>query len=370
MTDKRIYQIGLTMINGVGDILARQLLQSLGDAEAIFSEKRQLLERIPGIGSFTAAEIKRPEVLLRAENELSYIEKSQISCYFLTDPAYPDKLRECPDAPILFYFKGNANLDATHIVSIVGTRKATDYGRNLVETFVKEMAGSFPDLLIVSGLAYGIDICAHRHALKNNLPTVGVLAHGLDRIYPSAHRETAMAMLGQGGLLTDFPIGTEPDKPNFIRRNRIVAGLADATVVIESAEKGGSLITADLAFSYDRDVFCFPGRVNDLHSRGCNNLIKENKAGLITSAADFIASLNWNSKPESAKSKVIQTELFFPENNQLARIARIIHEKKEVHINQLAIITEIPVHQLTTLLFELEMEGIIKILPGNIFKPV
>lgn len=370
MTENLIYQIGLTMINGVGDILARQLLQALGSAEAVFSEKQQLLERIPGIGSITAAEIKRPDVLLRAEKELAFIEKNQISCYFLTNPDYPKKLKECADAPVLFYYKGKGNPETSRTISIVGTRNATDYGRELTEVLIKELATSFPDLLIISGLAYGIDICAHRNALKNGLPTVGVLAHGLDRIYPFAHRSTAVEMLNNGGLLTDFPSGTGPDKPNFIRRNRIVAGLSDATIVIESAEKGGSLITADIAFSYGRDVYCFPGRVNDIHSKGCNNLIRMNKAGLITSASDLISALCWDINSSPAKATVIQTELFFPENNQQGQILSILREKGEMHINQLAQETDIPIYQLSTCLFELEMNGAVRAMPGNIYKPL
>lgn len=369
MTDKRIYQIGLTMINGIGDILARQLLQATGDAEAVFTEKRQLLEKVPGIGSVLAAGIQRPEVLLRAEKELAFIEKNHISSYFLTDKAYPFRLKECPDAPVLFYFKGKTDLNATRIISIVGTRNATDYGRNLTETLIHDLAASFPDLLIVSGLAYGIDICGHRSALKNQLPTVAVLAHGLDRIYPSAHRNTAIEMLEQGGLLTDFPSQTEPDKPNFIKRNRVVAGLADATVVIESAEKGGSLITADIAFSYGRDVYSFPGRVNDSHSKGCNSLIRQNKAGLITSAADLISALCWDA-PTPSKAKATQTELLFPESDRNTGVAAIIRDNKEIDINQLSLATDIPVYQLSTILFELEMNGIIKALPGNVYKSV
>lgn len=369
MTDKQIYQIGLTMINGVGDILARHLLQTLGDAEAVFAEKRQLLEKIPGIGSVLAAGIKNPDVLLRAEKELAFIEKNHITPYFLTDQSYPSRLKECPDAPILFYFKGKTDLNARHIISIVGTRNATEYGRQLTETLLKDLAVSFPDLLIVSGLAYGIDISAHRNALKNGLPTVAVLAHGLDRIYPSPHRSTAVEMLEKGGLLTDFPSGTEPDKPNFIKRNRIVAGMADTTLVIESAEKGGSLITADIAFSYSRDVFSFPGRTNDPHSKGCNSLIRQNKAGLITSAADLISALGWDTPP-ATKKPAVQTELLFPENDQNGHIIAIIREKKEIDINQLSIAANLPVYQLSTILFELEMDGRVKALPGNIYKPL
>lgn len=369
MTDKRIYQIGLTMINGVGDILARHLLQTLGDAEAVFAEKQRLLEKVPGIGSHIAAEIKRPEVLQRAEKELAFIEKNHISCYCLSDTNYPARLRECPDAPLLFYFKGNADLDATRIISIVGTRNATGYGRELTESLVKDLANLYPNLLVVSGLAYGIDICAHRSALRNGLPTVAVLAHGLDRIYPASHRNTAVEMLEAGGLLTDFPSGTDPDRPNFLRRNRIVAGMSDCTVVVESAEKGGSLVTADIAFSYGRDVYSFPGRVGDSHSKGCNNLIRRNKAGLITSADDLISALCWDVQAAAAP---VQTELLFsdtdvsaPERNPVLAIMRT---RNEIHINELALALEMPVHQLSALLFELEINGKIKALPGNVYK--
>lgn len=367
MTNELIYQIGLTMINGVGDILARQLLQTFGDAEAVFTEKRQALEKIPGIGSTIASAIKSPEVLLLAEKELAFVEKNQIACYFLTDENYPRRLRECPDAPVLFYFKGNARLNAPRIISIVGTRHATEYGKVVTEELVQTLSASFPDLLIVSGLAYGIDVCAHRSALKANLPTVGVLAHGLDRIYPPAHRSVAVEMLAQGGLLAEFPSGTDPDKPNFVRRNRIVAGMADATVVIESAEKGGSLITADLAFSYGRDVFAFPGRVNDVHSRGCNGLIRQNKAGLITSASDLISALCWD-VDQPAKKEPVQTELLFQGDGRSAEIVALLREKYEMHIDQLAVSLDLPVKELVTLLFELEMDGVIRALPGNVYR--
>ncbi|SEF84435.1 DNA-processing protein DprA [Parabacteroides chinchillae] len=366
MTNKLIYQISLTMINGVGDILARHLLETFGDPEAIFSEKKQTLEKVPGIGTLLAAEIKRPEVFLKAEQELAFIEKNNITPYFLTDNEYPERLKQCPDAPVLFYFKGNANLNQKHIISIVGTRHSTDYGRELTAGLIDKMASLLPDTLIVSGLAYGIDICAHRNALKNQLATVAVLAHGLDRIYPSIHRNTAVEMLPQGGLLTDFPSKTEPDKPNFVKRNRIVAGLADATIVIESADKGGSLITADIAFSYGRDVFTFPGRVTDTHSKGCHLLVKQNKAGLITSAEDLISAMRWDI-PQQKQSGAIQTELSFPEREDFTQIQSLLNEKKELHINQLALHLDIAVHQLSGILFEMEMNGIIKTLPGNIY---
>ncbi|WP_102407417.1 DNA-processing protein DprA [Parabacteroides bouchesdurhonensis] len=366
MTDKLIYQIGLTMINGIGDILARHLLEMFGDAEAIFSEKKQTLEKVSGIGSILAAEIKRANVLQRAEQELDFIEKNNIVPYFLTDKEYPERLRQCPDAPVLFYFKGNGDLNAKYIISIVGTRHSTGYGQELTEQLIDGLAAVLPDVLIVSGLAYGIDICAHKNALKNQLSTVAVLAHGLDRIYPPLHRNTAVEMLSNGGLLTDFPSQTDPDKPNFIKRNRIVAGLADATVVIESADKGGSLITADIAFSYGRDVYTFPGRIADPYSKGCNQLIKQNKAGLITSANDLISAMRWDITPQKAPMAV-QAELFFPENEKHTNIQSLLYSEKELHINQLALLLDMPVQELSGILFELEMNGIVKVMPGNIY---
>lgn len=364
MTDSRIYQIGLTMINGIGDVLARHLLDTVGDAEAIFNETPAALQKIPGISYTLAAEIKRPEVLLRAEKELAFVDKNHIRSYYFADPDYPARLKECPDAPILFYFKGNANLNASHILSIVGTRKATDYGKSVTERFIKELAAYLPDTLIISGLAYGIDVCAHRNALHYHLPTVAVLAHGLDRIYPPLHRPTAVEMLREGGLLTDFPTGTIPNKSNFIRRNRIVAGLADATLVIESAEKGGSLVTADIAFSYGRDVFAFPGRIYDANSKGCHLLIRQNKAALVTSADDLISALCWDVNISQAPVPR-QTQIRFPHHPQHQRLIALLQENGEMHINQLAVELNLPVHQVSSLLFELEMDGLIRGLRGD-----
>lgn len=366
MGNNLIYQIGLTMINGVGDILARHLLETLGSAEAVFTEKARLLEKVPGIGSRHITEIRRTEVLRLAEKEAAFVEKNRIETFFITDANYPVRLRECPDAPVLFYYKGNAELNVPRVISVVGTRKSTHYGRELTEKLLYDLAEIFPDLLVVSGLAYGIDIQAHRSALSHKLPTVAVLAHGLDMIYPSAHRNTAVELIGNGALLTDFPSQTQPERQNFIKRNRIVAGLSDATVVIESAEKGGSLITADIAFSYGRDVFSFPGRVNDPHSKGCNNLIRQNKAGLICSAQELIAGLCWEN-PAEPPAAPRQTTISFPENSEYDKIVSAIRQRNEVHINTLALTTEIPVYKLSSLLFELEMEGFVKILPGGMY---
>lgn len=366
MTDNRLYQIGLTMINGVGDVLARQLLQACGDAEAVFAERRGALEKIQGFGPATAAAIKRPEVLREAEKELAFVEKNGIDCLFLTDERYPCRLRECSDAPVILYFKGSADLNATHVISVVGTRHATEYGRAMTDELIHTLSISFPDLLVISGLAYGIDVCAHRATLRENLPTVAVMAHGLDRIYPPAHRSVAVDMLGRGGLLTEFRSGTEPDRPNFVRRNRIVAGLSEATIVVESAERGGSLITADIAFSYGRDVYAFPGRTSDFRSKGCNNLIRQNKAGLITSAADLISALRWDTK-ETASHVPVQKELIFEGDDQTAAVLSALHKGGEMHIDNLAIALNLSVHELSTLIFQLEMNGQIKALPGNFY---
>jgi DNA processing protein len=368
MTNQNLYRIGLTMINGIGDITGRHLLESFGSAEAVFAEKLRNLERIPGIGRLLAGEIKQPDVLRKAEKELAFIEKNKIKCFFLTDDDYPERLRQCPDAPLLLYSKGNINLDTKHILSVVGTRKSGAYGKEQTEKLMTRLAEVLPDTLIVSGLAYGIDIIAHRSALKNQLSTVAVLAHGLDRIYPQAHRQTAVGMLANGGLLTDFPSNTNPDKPNFVKRNRIIAGLSDATLIVESANKGGSLITADIAFSsYNRDVFAFPGRATDTYSEGCNRIIRQNKAGLITCADDLIEAMSWD-LPEKKAPSPVQTELFPHENEDINRICAILKEKKELHINELTVELDMPVVKLSPLLFEMEMEGIIKVIPGNRYK--
>ena len=367
MGTNRLYEIALTQIKGVGDITARQLLSSCGSAEAIFKEKKQLLEKIPGIGSYTINEICKPEPLNRAAEELLFIEKNNIQTYFIDEESYPKRLRECEDAPILFYYKGNAPLERKRIISIVGTRKITPYGVDLTEQLLKELSQTIPDLLVVSGLAYGVDIAAHRSALKNNLDTVAVLAHGLDRIYPPTHRSTAVEMLDKGGLLTDFPSQTTPDKQNFIKRNRIVAGISDATIVVESAEKGGSLITSDIAFSYGRDVYAFPGRTNDPASKGCNDLIRQNKAGLITSAEDLILALCWD--VAETKKEAIQTTLYFdltPEQQQLMALIEV----EDQRIDELAELLNLPIHQLSATLFDLEMRGMIKNIPGGVYRIV
>ena len=358
--------IGLTQLKGVGDILARQLLQFFGTAEEVFKAPRSLLEKTPGIGAFTAEKIDnaRTEALLRAEKELAFIDKNKIVLYAINSDDYPRRLKECQDAPVVFYYRGTADLNADKIISVVGTRRMTDYGRVLIEQFVKELAGFFPEILIVSGLAYGVDVNAHRNAFRYSLPTVGVLAHGFDRMYPSAHRHLAAEMLNRGGLLTDFMSGTNPDRENFLRRNRLIAGLADATVIVESAMRGGALVTADIAFSYGRDVFAFPGRTSDEFSSGCNRLIKLNKAALISSATDLVMALCWDADTKTTSQPTLFTMTEKPDHP----IIRLLQEQGEFHVNRLAIEMDIPVHKLTSMLFELEMEGHIKAFPGGVYK--
>ncbi|MDR3194338.1 MAG: DNA-processing protein DprA [Tannerella sp.] len=366
--DKRRYAIALGLLKGVGDVLARHLLQHFGNPEPVFSEKKHLLEKVPGIGKQTVAKIvaSRADALKLAEEELAFVDKNKIRVYSILEDDYPYRLRECQDAPMTFYFKGRAELNAARVISVVGTRNATEYGRSLTEAMLRDLAAMFPDVLVVSGLAYGIDICAHRNALKNGLPTVGVLAHGLDRIYPAFHRNIAVEMLGHGGLLTDFVSKTTPVRENFLQRNRLIAGLADATVVVESAEKGGALVTANIAFSYSRDVYSFPGRTTDEHSCGCNRLIQTNRAGLITSARDLAEALGWDTakKTPGAADARLPFRDSVPDHPLLALLA----EKGEMQINDLATSAGMPVYRLSPMLFELELAGHVKALPGSVYK--
>ena len=362
-----IYQIGLTLVKGIGNIIAKQVIDSLGDASLLFTEKAHLLELIPGISRKIIAEINNSDVLKRAEKEVRFIEKNKITPLFITDIDYPQRLKECVDSPVILYYKGLANLNTAKIISIVGTRHATMYGKEITAELVRGIAEVFPDTLIVSGLAYGIDIAAHKAALKEALPTVGVLAHGLDRIYPSTHRSTAVEMIKEGGLLTDFLSETEPDRQNFVKRNRIVAGIADCTIVVESASKGGSLITANIADSYHRDVFAVPGKATDVHSEGCNILIKQKKAALITCADDIFREMCWDNSAESKKEKVVQKNLFIELSKEEQQIVGLLSKAENMQLNIIAVELDFPVNKLAAILFELEMKGVIRCMPGGLY---
>lgn len=364
MNESLKYRIALTLIPNIGHRLAKRLISYCGSAEAVFKEKKSSLEKIPGIGSFSAKAVIDQNVFDRAEEEIKFIQKNNIHPVFYLDAEYPRRLTHCDDNPILLYFKGNANLNTEKVISIVGTREATDYGKELCQKLIADLA--IHNVMVMSGLAYGIDICAHKAALDNKLSTICVLAHGLDKIYPGVHSSTAQKMLENGGWLTDFPSKTVPDRENFPSRNRIVAGISDATIVIESKVGGGSLITADIANSYNRDVFAFPGRIGDECSVGCNNLIKQNKAALIQSAADVIYIMGWE-QVKGVKGPQ-QKQLFVQLNADEETVVNVLKEKEAINIDDLCLVCKLPMSKVSSLLLTLEFSGIVKSLPGKMYR--
>ena len=363
--EEQLYALALSLAHGISRVAAKQLIEMIGSAADVFRFRRELTERCPGISPHVLKALDDAEAIRRAEQELAFACNRGIRCLTLLDEDYPSRLRECDDAPVALFYKGTANLNAPHALSMVGTRRATDYGTRLCATFLRDLKECCPDVLVVSGLAYGIDIHAHREALANGLPTVAVLAHGLDRIYPYVHRKTAIDMLENGGLLTEFVTGTNPDKRNFVCRNRIVAGMTDATLVVESAAKGGSLITAELAESYHRDCFAFPGRLNDACSEGCNRLISTNRAALLLSAGEFVKAMGWETQ---AKAQGIQRSLFPDLTEEEQRVASLLRERGNLHINTLVVATDTPVQRMSTLLLEMEMKGIVRLLAGGMYQ--
>ena len=367
-----LHCLALQQLPGVGIISARVLYDVFSNATDVFARRDELVHYTQPAQRRLIKQLDCPEAFRRAEQELTFAQKNGIDAICIGDRRYPSRLRECPDAPLVLFFKGNTNLNALRIVSLVGTRNATDYGRQLCNDFIRDLKTLCPEVLIVSGLAYGIDIAAHRAALEHQLPTVGVLAHGLDRIYPAVHRKTAIEMLEQGGLLTEYMTGTNPDRQNFVQRNRIVAGMADATIVVESAGKGGALITAGLATDYHRDCFAFPGRVGDPFSLGCNALVRDNKAALILSAEDFVKAMSWDlSLTHKQTPQAIQRQLFLdlsPEEEAL--VAALRPHRDGLQINLLVVEADIPINRASALLFELEMKGVVKALAGGVYKVV
>lgn len=365
-THSSLYRIALTQIKGIGVMHARTLMQIIGNEEAIFKEDVRKLEAIPRISRRLINEIRDPEVMRKAESELKFIVDNKLRLLFFTDDDYPQRLTQCIDAPLVLYAKGNTGFNHSKTISVIGTRNATRYGEDFCNRFIEEIAVRLPDVQVISGLAYGIDICAHRASLKHNLSTVAVLAHGLDRIYPQVHRQTAIEMLSNGALLSEFPSGTNPDRHNFVKRNRIVAGMSDAVIVLESAEKGGSLTTADMANSYFREVFALPGRIADKMSIGCNRLISENKALLLQSIDSFISHMGWESVKETAIP--VQQSLFHDLTDEEALIYEKIKSAGTIHVNTLAIELNIPVPELFMVLLELEVKNNVKSLPGGMFE--
>lgn len=360
------YKIALSMIPKVGPVMARRLVKYVGSPEGVFREEKSRLRKIPKMGDYLVSALNDKQVFKKVEKELSFIERYNIQALFYLDADYPQRLRNCDDAPVIIYVRGDLDTEGKKVLSIVGTRRATDRGTALCNRLVDELADSNPGLVVVSGLAYGVDICAHRAALRNSLSTVAVLGHGLDTIYPSLHRKIAAEITRQGALVSEFSSQTSFVRGNFVSRNRIIAGLADATVVVESGGKGGALITADIANSYNREVFAFPGRVDDNRSRGCNHLIKTNKASLIEGASDLQYILGWEVK--RLKQKVVQREMFSELDDEARQLLDFLKEHEVLSIDELGSLSQRPVSLISPLLLDLEMKGLVRCLPGSRYK--
>ncbi len=363
METQLLYQIGLTLIPGIGDVNGKKLIQSFGSAENIFRANKKDLLSVPGMGQHTVQKILSQKVLDRAEKEIMYIEKNRIQPLFFTSENYPQRLLNTFDHPLMLYYKGKADLNHSRIIAFVGTRRATEYGKTLCRELLDGLVDK--DILMVSGLAYGIDGCAHQKSLDMDIPTVGVLGHGLDRIYPAQHKKMANAMLENGGLLTEFLSGTNPDRENFPKRNRIVAGMCDALVVVESGKRGGALITAELANSYNRDVFALPGKVIDKYSEGCNYLIKINKANLIQSADDIAYIMGWDNK---VLKQIKQPELFRALSSEEQILMKLLTELGTVSIDKLIIRSELNPSKVAAALLNMEFNGWVQSLPGKQYK--
>lgn len=359
-----IYRLSLTLVPNIGDVQARILVQHFGDAGAVFNARASVLEKIEGIGTVRANSIKAFNEFHLAEAEIKFIEKYRIKPLFLTDPDYPRRLLNCYDAPTILFYKGAADLNTSKVIGIVGTRSNTDYGKKFTEKLVEDLAEQ--DILVISGLAFGIDAIAHKAALKNNLPTVGVVGHGLDKMYPYDHTSLAKDMVKQGGgIISEFFSGTKPDKHHFPLRNRIVAGLCDATVVVETHIKGGSMITAKLADAYNRDVFAVPGRTIDKFSSGCNHLVKYNKAILLTDAEELMEILGWKEKKKEVRK---QKELFIEFTPEEKQVIQLLQEKETVHIDEINLGSGLSSSAAAAAILNLELQGVIGGLPGKMYK--
>lgn len=361
-----LYQLALTQVPHIGYVHAKILAHHFGSASAIFKAPKSSLEKIEGIGEIRARSIKAFKDFRAAETEIDFIAKYKIDAFFLTDQQYPQRLLNCYDPPTMLFYRGNANLNASRIVGIVGTRSNTEYGKNFTDKLIRELSGY--DVLIVSGLAFGIDAVAHKAALKNHLQTIGVLGHGLDTIYPPEHSNLAKDLIKNGGLLTEFRSKTKPDKHNFPSRNRVVGGLCDATIVVETGIKGGSMITADMANSYNRDVFAVPGRSIDTKSSGCNHLIKNHKAILLTDAQQFVETMGWEmSKPLLKPS---QTELFIELNAEEKMIVSLLERTETISIDELVLKSGCSSSTLAAAILNLEIKNVVQSLPGKMYRLV
>jgi DNA processing protein len=364
MASELLYQVSLSLVPTIGPVHAKILIDQYGQASSVFKAPLSALEKTEGIGEIRAKNIKRFRNFNRAEEEIHFMDKYKIRPLFLTDKSYPQRFLHCYDPPTLIYYKGNTDLNHSKMVAIVGTRTNTEYGRQLTEQLVRDL--SAVNVVVVSGLAFGIDAIAHKSALKYDVPTIGVVAHGLDTIYPGQHKSLAKSMIAQGGLLTEFTSKTKPDKHNFPIRNRIVAGISEVTIVIETSMKGGSMITAEMANGYNRDVFAVPGKVTDSRSAGCNYLIKTNKAMLLTDAKQLIEIMGWEEKKK--KSPNIQREMFIDLNEEEKRIVHILKEKESMAIDELKLKSSLSSSTVAATMLNLEFRGVITALPGKMFR--
>ncbi|WP_136669116.1 DNA-processing protein DprA [Flavobacterium sp. H122] len=359
-----LFALALLKAEGIGDVIAKKLITALGSPEEVFKAKSNELAKIDGIGAAIIKNLQSPQLFKEAENELQFIVKENINVLYYQDALYPERLKQCFDAPVLLFTAGNIHLENRKILSIVGTRQVTPQGIDFCKNLINDLAPLNP--IIVSGFAYGVDIAAHQTALENELQTIGVLAHGLNQIYPKVHKKYMRKIEQNGGFMTEFWSTSNPDRENFVKRNRIVAGISEATIVIESAEQGGSLLTANMANEYNRDVFAVPGRTTDKYSQGCNLLIKTNKAQLITNATDLIYHLNWDLKKDT--SKAIQKQLFISLDNEEQLIYDYLQKLNKEHLDIIALDCQMPVFKLSSLLLNMELKGVVRPLPGKYFE--
>ncbi|WP_396149508.1 DNA-processing protein DprA [Flavobacterium sp.] len=367
MTDSELYfTLALLQVEGVGDIVAKKLIHHCGSAEKVFQTKKNKLATIEGIGEVLIKKLTDVSVFKLAEQEIKFIERENITfCSFL-DEAYPERLKHCIDGPTVLFSSGEIDLHSKRTISIVGTRQITSYGIDFCKKLIEDLSPLNP--VVVSGFAYGVDIVAHQAAMENNLQTIGVLAHGLNQIYPKSHKKYIAKMEQNGGFFTEFWSSSNPDKENFVRRNRIVAGISEATIVIESAERGGSLITATLAGDYNRDVFAVPGRTTDKYSLGCNNLIKTQRAHLLTSAADLIYILNWELDAKPTKS--VQKQLFVSLEEDEQKVYDYLLKKGKEQMDIIALECDFPIYKISGILLNMELKGVVRPLPGKLFEAI
>jgi DNA processing protein len=362
-----LHLLALLKIEGVGDIVAKKLINHCGSAEKVFQAKPDFLKNIDGVGAVLLKKLKDKSVLEVAKKEMQFIKDQNISCCSYLDENYPERLKHCIDGPVVLFSSGNINWNTRKIISIVGTRQVSAYGTDFCKKLIQDLAPLNP--IIVSGFAYGVDIVAHQAAMDNNLQTIGVLAHGLNQLYPKTHKKYCAKMEKNGGFLTEFWSTSNPEKENFVKRNRIVAGISEATIVIESAEKGGSLITALIANDYNRDVFAVPGRTTDKYSQGCNNLIKTQRAHLLTSAADILYILNWELETKD-ENQGIQKQLFVSLDAIEQKIYNYLLQNGKTELDIIALDCDFPVFKTSSFLINMELKGVIRPLPGKLFEAI